>query len=139
MRVGKLVAIFVLGGAVLSSTALAAPGKLIDTGVDDEHAIAFATGDALRPNKLLIRVSATPVGFLEVLSIVTCAKGKKKVKAPEQLFILFPTAVQRLKQGYKKPTDCTIDVQAAYQDPAIIGDIKVEIFARGKHAKKVKK
>jgi hypothetical protein len=140
MRVGKLVAIIALGGAIVCSAALAAPGKLVDTGVDGGNPIAFAHGDALRPKALLIRVSATPPATLEVLSIVTCAKGKKKAKAPDQTFILFPTAVQTLRKGYKKPTDCTIDVQAAYQDAAVVGDIKIEIFARAqKKGKKRKK
>ncbi|MGH2957679.1 MAG: hypothetical protein ACRDL6_11870 [Solirubrobacterales bacterium] len=139
MRVGKLVAIIALGGALLCSTALAAPGKLVDTGVDGGNPIAFAHGDAFNPKALLIRVSATPQANLEVLSIVTCAKGNKKVKAPDQLFTLFPTAVQKLKKGYKKPTDCTIDVQAAYQDAAIVGDIKVEIFSRAQKKNKKKK
>jgi len=139
MRVGKLVAIIALGGAIASSTALAAPGRLIDKGVDGGNPIAFATGDALFPKALLIRISATPQANIEVFSIVTCGKGKKKVKAPDQLFTVFPTAIQKLKKGYKRPDDCTIDVQAAYQDAAITGDITIEIFARGKKARRVKR
>jgi hypothetical protein len=141
MRVGKWVVIIALGGAVLCSTALAAPGRLIDIGLDEGHPIAFAHGDAKKfPKALLIRVSATPQANLEVFSIVTCAKRKKKAKAVEQTFILFPTAVTRLKmKGYKRPSDCTIDVQAAYAEAGIVGDIKIEIFARGQDVKKKKK
>lgn len=139
MRVGKLVATIALGGALVSSTALAAPGKLIDKGVDGGNPIAYATGDVLNPKALLIRVTATPQANVEVLSIVTCGKGKKKVKAPDQLFTLYPTATQKLRKGYKRPSDCTVDVQAAYEDAGIIGDIKIEIFARGKKAKRVKR
>lgn len=139
MRVGKLVLIIALGGALFSSTAFAAPGRLIDKGTDGGNPIAFATGDAIFPKALLIRVSATPQANLEVLSIVTCGKGKKKVKAPDQLFTLYPTAIQTLRKGYKRPSDCTVDVQAAYEDAAISGDITIEIFARGKKARRVKR
>ena len=139
MRVGKLLVIIALGGALLCSTALAAPGRLLDTSVDSGTPIAFAHADARKnPKELLIRVSATPQANLEVLSIVTCARRKKKAKAFEQTFILFPTAVHTLKKGYKRPTDCTIDIQAAYEEAGIVGDIKIEIFARGQKIKRKK-
>jgi hypothetical protein len=139
MRVGKLFAICALGGAVAAPVALAAPGKLVDKGTDDGNPIAFAHGDAIKPKKLKVRVRATPRANLEVLSIVTCAKGKKKVKAPEQDFILLPTTTVRLNKGYKKPDECTVDVQAAYQDAGIAGQITIEIYSQSKKTKKKKK
>jgi hypothetical protein len=119
-----------LAAALACAPALAKPGKLVGKGSDSGFPIAYARGDAFNPKDLRVRVKGTPNSQIEVRWQVTCRVGGKKAKVPDGEFVVTPTATRKLKKGMKRPEDCTIDVQAAYVDAGVSGQIGVEIFAR---------
>jgi hypothetical protein len=134
VRRGTSISVAVLAAALLAaalvcSSAVAAPGKLIDKGSDDGFPIAYATAFVKNPKTLKVRVKGTPSQPIEVLWQVTCRKGGKKAKVPSGDFQLTPTKTKKLKKGTKRPDDCTIDVQAAYVTADVSGKITVELFA----------
>jgi hypothetical protein len=136
--------ISVLGSCILSSTAFAAPGRLLDVGLDNGFPIAYAHADNVtKPRDLLLRVYSNYALPLEVRWQVTCAKKKKKVRARDGLTIRQPVATFKVKKGYKRPSNCTFDAIAAYFDADVVGNIRIELFYRpakktGKKGKKKK-
>ena len=136
MRPGKLFAIVALAGAVAAPGALAAPGKRIAKASDSGLPIALSTtGRALQPKALLVRITATPNAAVEVSWDTSCSKGAKG-RVREGEYVATGTDLVRVKKGFKAPTDCLINVLAAYQDASQAGKIEVEIFARGKNARR---
>jgi hypothetical protein len=129
MRLRLLAPISLLAAALACSTAIASPGKLIKTSVDGGTPIAYARGFVTKPRALFVRVNADPSLNMEVLWNVTCAKGAKG-KFPSGDFIAKAPLQQRLRQGFKRPDNCTIDVQAAYDDAKQTGAITIKLYAR---------
>lgn len=137
VRLGRTLLIVFLAAAIGGSTALASPGKLLKKSSDNGLPIAYVRGDAKNPKTLLVRIKGKPQQPIEVLWQVTCVKGNKE-KVPGGEFIVQPTATKKLKKGFKRPEDCTIDVQGAYEDAAVSGTVKLELFSRGKKSGKKK-
>jgi hypothetical protein len=129
MRLRLLAPISLLAAALACSTAFASPGKLIKETVDGGTPIAYARGYVSHPRALFVKVSADPAQNMEVLWQVTCAKGAKG-KFPAGDFIAKAPVTQRLRQGFKRPDNCTIDVQAAFDDATVTGAITIKLFAR---------
>ena len=129
MRLRLIAPISLLLAAFACSTAIASPGRLIKKSVDGGTPIAYARGYVAFPRHLIVRVTADPALPMEVLWSVTCAKGAKG-KFPEGEFTAQPTFKRKLRKGFKRPDNCTIDVQAAYQDARQTGAITIELFAR---------
>jgi len=135
MRLGKLALVSLLGGALFCSTALAAPGKLLGKGADDGRPQAFAKGRALQPKALLIRITGNPRDPVEVTWDTSCSRrAKGKVRSGE--YTITGRKLIRVKKAFKLPDDCLINVLAGYEDAAKEGQIKIEIFARGRFARK---
>lgn len=136
MRLGKLALIVVLAGAIAAPTALAAPGKRIAKATDSGLPITVSTtGRALQPKALLVRITATPNEPVQVSWDTSCARGAKG-KVREGDYTVTGTDLIRLKKGFKLPTDCLVNVLAAYEDAGVEGKIRIEIFARGKFARR---
>jgi hypothetical protein len=129
MRVGQLALTGALGGALLCSTALASPGKLLDVGKDDGLPTAFAKGTATKPRSLLIRITATPNEPVEVTWDTNCARNAKG-KVREGEYTITGRALRKVKKGFKRPDDCLINVIAGYENAGLEGKIKIELFAR---------
>ncbi len=137
MRLAKLIVIGVIAGAVVSSTALAAPGKRIDTGTDRGLPLAYSTkGRALNPKTLLIRITASPSVPVQVGWYTSCSR-KLKGKARHGEYTTSSRKLVKIKKGFKRaPDDCLVVVVAGFEDAAQQGEIKIEVFARGKRARK---
>ena len=137
MSLGKLIAIGVLAGAVVCSSALAAPGKRIDRGTDRGLPLAYSTkGRALNPKTLLIRITATPRVPVQVGWDTSCSR-KLKGKARHGTYTTASTKLRKIKKGFKRaPDDCLVVVVAGFSDASQQGKIKIEVFARGKRARK---
>lgn len=136
MRVGKLTLIVALAGAVFAPSALGAPGKLIAKESDSGLPLAVSTtGRALQPRAILVRITATPNEPVEVTWDTGCSKGPKG-KIREGFYIVTGRDLVRIKKTFKLPTDCLVNVFAAYEDAALAGTIKIEIFARGRFARR---
>ncbi len=138
MRLGKLLLISVLGGAlmtgaVVGSGALAAKGKLLDIGRDSGFPQAFAKGTVSNPSKLLVRITADPKGSVEVIWDTSCARGAKG-KVREGDYSISGRKLKKIKKGFKRPDNCLLNVIAAYEDASVEGRVKIELFARGKGA-----
>jgi hypothetical protein len=126
----RLIALIAVGATVLGcSTAIAGPLKLIKKSVEGGTPIAYARGYVTLPRHLIVRVSADPSLDMEVFWSVTCAKGAKG-KFPEGEFTAKAPLQRKLKKGFKRPDNCTIDVQAAYEDARQTGAITIELLAR---------
>ena len=135
MRVLTLVLLAAVAAALVASTALAAPGKRLGEGADGGLVQAYAEGRALQPKALLIRVTASPNEPVEVRWDTSCSRqAKGKVRDGE--YVVTGPDLVRVKKGFKRPTDCLISVLAAYQNPAQEGTIRIELFARGKRARR---
>jgi hypothetical protein len=65
----------------------------------------------------------------------SCAKGAKG-KVREGHYTVTGTDLVRIKKTFKLPTDCLVNVLAAYEDAGQEGKIKIEIFARGRFARR---
>jgi hypothetical protein len=136
MRVGKLTVILALFGAVLAPSALAAPGKLIAKESDSGLPIAVSTtGRALLPKALLVRITATPREPVQVSWDTSCSRGPKG-KVREGDYTVTDPDLVRIKKTFKRPTDCLVNILAGYEDAALEGRIKIEIFARGRFARR---
>jgi hypothetical protein len=136
MRVGKLTLIVALAGAVLAPSALAAPGKLIAKASDSGLPLAVSTtGRVLQPKAILVRITATPNETVEVSWDTSCSKGPKG-KVREGDYLVTGPDLVRIRKTFKRPTDCLVNVFAAYQDAGQAGRIKIEIFARGRFARR---
>lgn len=135
MRLGKLALFFVLGGAIWCSTALAAPGILLDRGVDDGLPQSFAKGRALQPRALLIRITASPTEPVEVTWDTNCSR-RAKGKLREGEYTITGRDLVQVRHAFRRPTDCLINVLAGYENAALEGSILIEIFARGKFARR---
>ncbi len=137
MRLVKLIVIGVLAGAVVSATALAAPGKRIDRGTDRGLPLAYSTkGRALNPKTLLIRITATPSVPVQVGWYTSCAR-KLKGKARHGEYTIGSRKLVKIKKGFKRaPSDCLVTVVAGFEDASQQGKIKIEVFARGKRARR---
>ena len=129
MRLRLIALIAVVVAALGCSTAIAGPLTLIKKSVEGGTPIAYATGKVNNPRHLFVRVSADPSLSMEVLWNVTCAKGAKG-KFPAGEFIAKAPIDRKLKKGFKRPDNCTIDVQAAYADATQVGAITIELRAR---------
>jgi hypothetical protein len=129
MRLRLIAPISLLVAAVACSTAIASPGRLIKKTVEGGTPIAYARGYVTFPRHLIVRVRADPALTMEVFWSVTCAKGAKG-KFPEGRFTAQPTFKKKLRKGFKRPDNCTIDVQAAYQDARQVGGITIELYVR---------
>lgn len=128
---GRTAAIAGVTAALLGATAAhAAPGTLLDIGRDDGLPVAFAKGTATSPRTLLVRVKAKPSRPVEVRWDTSCAVGGKG-KVREGELTVSGTKVRRLKKGFRRPENCLVNAIAAYEDAAIAGRIKIELFARG--------
>jgi hypothetical protein len=137
MPVGKLIVILALVGAVLAPSALAAPGKLIAKESDSGLPIAVSTtGRALQPKALLIRITATPNEPVQVSWDTSCASGAKGKVREGDYIVTGPDLVRIKKGGFKRPDDCLVNVLAGYEDATQEGKIKIEIFARGRFARR---
>jgi hypothetical protein len=51
-------------------------------------------------------------------------------------YIVTGTDLVRIKKTFRRPTDCLVNVFAAYADAGQEGTIKIEIFARGRFARR---
>jgi hypothetical protein len=129
MRLGKLALVSVLGGVLVASTALAAPGKLLKKSSDDGTPQAFAKARAINPKAILVRIKANPQGNVEVRWDTSCAR-RAKGKVREGEYTVNGTKLRKLKKAFKRPDDCLINVLAAYDDAAQEGKITIEVFAR---------
>jgi hypothetical protein len=129
MRLGKLALISVLGGVLVASTALAAPGKLLKKSSDDGTPQAFAKARAINPKAILVRTKASPNGQVEVIWDTSCARGAKG-KVREGDYTEGGKKLHKLKKAFKRPDDCLINVLAAYETASTEGKITIEIFAR---------
>jgi hypothetical protein len=129
MRLRLLAPISLLAAALVCSTAIASPGRLIKKSVEGGTPIAYARGYVTFPRHLIVRVKADPALSMEVLWNVTCAKGAKG-KFPAGEFIAQAPLQRKLRKGFKRPDNCTVDVQAAYADARQTGAITIELYAR---------
>ena len=129
MHLGRTLLIALAAAAIGCSAAVASPGKLIDKASEGGTPITFAKASVNNPRALLLKATGKPAANLEVLSQVTCVSGAKE-KAPTQDFILKSGQVKKLKKGFKRPDDCTVDVQAAYDDAGITGTVTLKLYAR---------
>lgn len=127
---GTRTAVAALAAVLLCATAAqASPGKLLDIGRDEGLPVAFAKGTAVQPRALLVRVKAKPLQPVEVRWDTSCAiGGKGKVREGE--YTATGTKLHRLAKGFKRPDGCLVNVIAAYEDSALVGRLKIEIFAR---------
>jgi len=137
MRLGKMVLLVALAGALaVPSAAQAAPGKKIAKATDSGFPISLSTtGRALRPKTLLIRITASPREPVQVSWDTSCSR-KAKGKVREGDYTITGRKLVRIKKGFKRPTDCLINVLAAYADASQQGTIKIQVFARGKFARR---
>ena len=138
MRLGKLLAISLLGGtlmagAMVGSGALAAKGKLLSFGQDSGFPQAFAKGTVSNPAKLLVRINAKPEGSVEVIWDTSCARGAKG-KVREGDYFVTGRKLTKIKKGFKRPDNCLVNVLAAYETAATEGNIEVRLYAKGKNA-----
>jgi hypothetical protein len=129
MRLRLLAPISLLAAALVCSTAIASPGRLIKKSVEGGTPIAYARGYVTFPRDLIVKVKADPALNMEVFWNVTCAKGAKG-KFPEGEFTALAPLQRKLRKGFKRPDNCTIDVQAAYEDARQTGAITIELYAR---------
>lgn len=138
MRLGKLLAISLLGGTLLAgafvgSGALAAKGKLLSFGQDSGFPQAFAKGTVSNPSKLLVRITAKPEGSVEVIWDTSCARGAKG-KVREGDYFIGGRKLTKIKKGFKRPDNCLVNVLAAYENAGTEGNIEVRLYAKGKNA-----
>ncbi|HEX2360307.1 MAG TPA: hypothetical protein VHH72_10890 [Solirubrobacterales bacterium] len=116
-------------GAVLCSSAQAAPGKLLDVGRDDGLPVAFAKGTAVGPRAMLVRVTGAPDEPVEVTWDTNCARGAKG-RVREGAYTTSAGGLRRIKHGFRRPDDCLVNVIAAYANHASAGTLTIELFAR---------
>jgi len=136
MRVAKPLLALAAAGLLLAPAAHAAPGKLIAKASASGLPIATSTtGRALRPRALLVRIDASPSAPVQVSWDTNCARGAKG-RVREDDYVSTGSDLVRIEQGFKRPTDCLIDVIAAYEDAALAGSIKIEVFARGRFVRR---
>lgn len=136
MRVGKIALIAALGAALCCSSALASPGKRLAKASDSGTPISLSTtGRALTPNSLLVRITAKPSQPVEVIWDTSCSR-KFKGKVREGEYTANNRKLRKIKKGFKRPTDCLINVFAAYENASQEGTIKIEVFARGANARR---
>jgi hypothetical protein len=136
MRVLKPILAFAAAGLLVVPTAQAAPGKLIAKASSSGLSVATSTdGRALQPRALLVRITATPNEPVQVSWDTSCARGGKG-KSREGDYTATGRDLVRLKQGFKRPTDCLINVLAGYENAAQDGKIRIEIFARGRFVRR---
>jgi hypothetical protein len=138
MRLGKLIVISLLGASLLGaalfgSTASAGKGKLLGFGKDSGFPMAFAKGTVSNPSKLLVRITGDPRSSVEVRWDTSCArKAKGKVRQGE--YTVTGQKLKRIKKGFKRPSNCLVNVLAAYDAAATQGEVEIELYARGKKA-----
>lgn len=136
MRVAKPFLALAAAGLLAVPAAHGAPGKLIAKASDSGLPVTTSTdGRALRPRALLVRIDATPTERVQVSWDTSCARGAKG-RVREGDYVSTGTDLVRIKQGFKRPTDCLINVLAAYENGALAGKIKIEIFARGRFVRR---
>lgn len=138
MRVVKTFVALTAATLLLAPAAHAAPGKLIAKASDSGLPVTTSTdGRALRPTALLVRIDATPSAPVQVSWDTSCSRGAKG-KVREGDYISTGTDLVRIlpKLGFKRPTDCLVNVIAGYEDAALGGKIRVEIFARGRFVRR---
>ena len=136
MRVAKPFLALAAAGLLLAPAAHAAPGKLIAKASDSGLPVATSTtGRALRPRALLVRIEATPSALVHVSWNTSCARGAKG-RVRESDYVSTGSDLVRIKQGFKRPTDCLINVIAGYEDAALTGTIAIEVFARGRFVRR---
>ena len=129
MRLGRIAVIAVIAAALASPLALAKPGKKVGSGEDDGTPNAFARGTAYNPKKLFVRITANPVQPVEVVWDTNCAK-RARGKIREGEYTVTGNKLRRLKKGFKRPDDCLFNVLAAYENAALEGTIKIQLYAR---------
>jgi hypothetical protein len=134
-RLITLVAALVALAALAAAPALSAPGKKIGSGQDDGLPGAFAKGTALKPRALFLRINAKPNEPVEVIYDTNCAR-RAKGKIREGELTVTGSKLRKLKKGFKRPDDCLVNVIAAYEDAALSGTIKIQLYARSKGSKK---
>ena len=137
MRVAKPLLALAAASLLAAPAAHAAPGKLIAKASDSGLPVTTSTtGRALRSKALLIRITASPNAPVQVGWNTSCSKGAKgRVREAEYIDIT-GTDLVKIEQGFKRPTDCLVNVIAAYENAAQFGTIKVEIFARGRFVRR---
>lgn len=136
MRVVKPFLALVAAGLIVVPTAQAAPGKRIAKASASGLSVATSTnGRALRPRALLIRITAAPDEPVQVSWNTSCARGGKgRVRRGD--YTSTGTGLVRIKQGFKRPGDCLINVLAGYEIASQDGRIEIEVFARGRFARR---
>ena len=136
MRVAKPFLAIAAAAALLVPAAHAAPGKLIAKGSDSGLPVATSTdGRALQPRALFLRIDATPSERVQVRWDTNCALGGKG-KVREGEYVSTGSDLVRVKQGFKRPDDCLINVIAAYENAALTGKIEIAVFARGRFVRR---
>jgi hypothetical protein len=136
MRPMKTFLALAAAALLLAPAAHAAPGKLIAKASDSGLPVTTSTdGRALRPTAILVRIDATPSEPVQVSWDTSCSRGAKG-KVREGDYVSTGTDLVRIKLGFKRPTDCLVNVIAAYENAALTGKIGVEIFARGRFVRR---
>ena len=129
MRLGRLALITALVAALATPLALADPGKKVGSGEDDGLPSAFAKATTFNPKKLFVRITANPIEPVEVVWDTNCAKGAKG-KIREGEYTITGSNLTSLTKGFKRPDDCLFNVLAAYENAALEGTIKIQLYAR---------
>jgi hypothetical protein len=136
VRLGRLALITALAAALCAPAALAAPGKRLAKASDSGTPLSLSTtARALTPKSLLVRITATPNQPVEVIWDTSCSR-KVKGKVREGEYTITGRKLRKIKKGFKRPTDCLINVFAAYETAGQEGNIKIEVFARGPNARR---
>ncbi len=136
MRVAKSLLALAAAGLLAVPAAQAALGKLIAKASDSGLPVTTSTtGRALRSRALLVRIDASPSERVQVSWDTSCARGAKG-RVREGDYVSTGSDLFRIKQGFKRPTDCLINVLAAYEDASVTGAIQIEVFARGRFVRR---
>ena len=120
-----------LAAALVAALALGAPGRLLDKSGDKGSPSVFVTGGQQTPKGFVIRVRATPNERVEVRWDVSCGYGGKgRFDLGE--FSMNGQAKHRIRKTRGKPDECIANALVSYDDPAIEGKIRVELFGRSR-------
>jgi len=129
MGVRRITLLAVLTAALVASVATAATAVFLDKGTDKGgEPLAYASGRAISPHKLIATVTSKPKGRIEVDYDTNCSKDAKGKVRQVVLSKKSPFKLQ-LKKGFKRPDECLVDFLAGYEDGGLSGTIKVILTA----------
>ena len=130
MGVRRITLLAVLTAALVAAATGVASGVFLDKGTDKGGSpLAYASGKAIAPSKLFVRVTAKPKGRIDLDYDTNCSKDAKGKVRQVVLSKKAPFRLQ-LKKGFKRPDECLVDVLAAYTESGGSGTIKIELTAK---------